>query len=93
MPAYRTRHWRQRWDPKAELVFTRRVKAGANPKKPYVMPGDKLTKSLREQLGPMRVRRWFETGLLEIKNWKAPEPQRRSSLAAKCVNAPENEAE
>jgi hypothetical protein len=77
----RTRHWRQRWDPKADLVFARRMRMGDNPKKPFVMPGEKVTKKMREKLGLHRIRIWFETGVLEIANFVAPEPQRARALA------------
>jgi len=82
--AIRTRHWKQRWDPNAELVFVRRMRVGTKAK-PYAQPGDKVTKALRDRIGPHRLRRWFETGVLDIANWEAPEPQRERALR---VNTP-----
>jgi hypothetical protein len=76
-----TRHYKQHWDPKADLVFARRLRIGSNPKKPFAMPGEKVTKKIREKLGANRLRRWFENGTLEIANFVAPEPQRRLAIA------------
>lgn len=79
----RKHHWRMRWDPNADLVVTRRVRAGTNPKKPFLLPGDKVGKRLRERLGPNRLRRWFETGIVAIADWQAPEPARAKALREK----------
>lgn len=77
----RTRHWRQKWDPKADLVFTRRLRMGDNPKKPFVMPGDKVTKKMREKFGIHRLQTWFKGGIIAIADFVAPEPQRDRALA------------
>ncbi len=75
------RHWKQHWDPKAPLVFAKRLRLGDNPKKPFALPGDKVTKKHREKLGLARLRRWFENGTLALADFVAPEPQRKLALA------------
>ena len=76
----RTRHWKQHWDPSADLIFRRRLRFGSDPKKPFILPGDLLTDEARAKLGPARVRRWFENGTLELANFKAPEVQRELAI-------------
>lgn len=78
------RNWRQRWDPNADLVFNRRVRLGDNPRKPFALPGDKVTKKMRSKFGLNRLRRWFETGIVSLANWTAPEPQRGYALRARA---------
>lgn len=78
------RHWKQHWDPDAELVAKRRLRMGDDPKKPFVMPGDIISKEQREKLGANRLRRWFENGTLDLANFVAPEPQRRLALREKA---------
>ena len=68
------RHWKQRWDPTAELVFTRRLKMGI-PGREFVNPGDDVTPEIRAALGKhstFRLKRWFEANFLSIKNWVPP---------------------
>ena len=84
----RTRHWKQRWDPKADLVFASRMRMGTKAK-PFCMPGDKVTEAMRKRIGLHRLRRWFETGVLNIADWKAPEVQRDRALRLNETN--ENE--
>lgn len=76
----RTRHWKQHWDPKVDLIFRRRLRFGSDPEKPFILPGEALTEEHRVKLGMARVRRWFENGTLEIADFKAPEPQRELAL-------------
>ena len=76
----RTRNWRQRWDPEAPLVFNKKLRMGNNPKKPFVMPGDKVTKKQREKMGLARLRMWFESGTLGLADWAAPSPQRDKAV-------------
>ena len=78
--ANRKRHWKQRWDPTAELVFARRLRIGDNPKKPFALPGEKVTKKHREKLGANRLRMWFENGTLALANFEAPDVQRRLAI-------------
>jgi len=93
----RTRHWKQRWDASAPLVFAKRLRMGDNPKKPFVLPGDKVTKKHREKLGLNRLRAWFENGTLALAEFEAPNVAtgrvaraKREQLEAR-VNAREEE--
>lgn len=61
----RTRHWKQHWDPSATFVFTKRLRMGDDPKKPFVMPGDPVTNAHREKLGLVRLRRWWEAQVIQ----------------------------
>lgn len=65
MTATRNRHWRQRWDPNAPLVFRKRLRMGDDPAKPYVFPGDPVTDAHRAQLGMARLKVWWESGTIE----------------------------
>jgi len=76
----RTRHWKQRWDPSAPLVFARRLRMGSNPSKPFVLPGDKVTKKHRELLGNNRLKMWFENGTLQLADFTPPDEQRRLAI-------------
>jgi hypothetical protein len=76
----RIRHWKQHWDPDADLVFAKRLRMGDDPEKPFVLPGEKVTDEHRAKLGLVRLRHWFENGTLEIANFMAPEPQREAAL-------------
>lgn len=79
----RIRHWKQKYDPKAALVFAKRLRMGDNPEKPFVLPGQRLTKKMRDKLGANRVKHWFENGTLEIANFKPVEKQREVAIAAR----------
>ncbi len=74
------RHWKQHWDPSADLVAKRRLRMGDDPNKPFVLPGEIITQAQREKLGLNRLRRWFENGTLQLADFVAPEPQRRLAL-------------
>lgn len=49
------RHWKQRWDAKAPLVFLKKLKWGDG----FVLPGDPVTDEIREKLGLVRLKRWW----------------------------------
>ncbi len=57
------RHWKQRWDPKADLVFCRRMRMGTA-KNPFVIPGDPVTPMMRAKLGIVRLRRWWDAMMI-----------------------------
>lgn len=59
------RHWKQRWDPSAPLVFLKRLRMGDDPKKPFVFPGDPVTNAMREKLGLARLRIWWNAKIIE----------------------------
>jgi hypothetical protein len=69
------RHWRQRWDPEAELVFLRRLRMGDDPERPFVLPGDPVTSEIRTKLGTHRLRRWWDAGAVGLANWQSPGQQ------------------
>lgn len=74
-----TRHWKQRWDPHADFVFAKRLRMGDNPRKPFVLPGEPVTKKMREKMGLHRLRRWWEAGVIAIADWEPPRRNRRSA--------------
>lgn len=51
----RTRHWRQRWDPRAPLIFLRPVLLGGV----NYVPGDKVPEDVRRALGG-KMRQFWE---------------------------------
>lgn len=61
----RIRHWKQHWDSSAPLVFTKRLRMGDDPDKPFVMPGDPVTPEMRSKLGLHRLRHWWNAGVVE----------------------------
>jgi hypothetical protein len=75
------RHWREKWSPDAELVFTRRLKLGLDPKKPWVNPGDPVTEKLRDQLGIRKLRTWWNARAVGLKEWAIEKPQAEEVLA------------
>ncbi len=76
----RTRHWKQHWDPSADLIFRKRLRIGDDPEKPFALPGEMVTSEHRAKLGLARLRRWFDNGTLALANFVAPEPQRELAL-------------
>lgn len=74
------RHFKQRWDPQADLVYLKKLRMGDNPKKPFVFPGEKVTKKMRDKLGLGRLKTWFQYGFLGLAEFEAPEPQREMAL-------------
>lgn len=59
-PVLRSRHWRQRFDPNAEMRFRKRVKWS---KSITYEPGDKVPEDL---MAPNKLRRWWEAGYIEL---------------------------
>lgn len=51
------RHWKERFDPKAEFVFMKRLQIGDG----YVYPGDPVNK---EMLKPHQLRLWWNGGFI-----------------------------
>lgn len=58
------RHWKQKWDPRAEFVFTRRVRVGPA-KAPWAAAGSPVDKALYARL----LKKWWKAGLIAIKDW------------------------
>lgn len=67
----KVRHWKQRWDPEAELVWRRRARVGAG----TVRPGDPVDKT---GLRLSRLLRLWNVGAIELRDFdpKAPAPRR-----------------
>lgn len=64
------RSWRERWDPDAEFVFTKRLRLGLDPEKPFVLPGEPVPK---DKLSLSRLRRWWDANVIKLAN--APDPK------------------
>jgi hypothetical protein len=60
----RTRHWKQRWDANAPMIFLKRMRMGDDPQRPFVLPGDPVTDAIREHIGPHRLRRWWDARVI-----------------------------
>tara|TARA_R110000803_G_scaffold20201_5_gene52232 strand:- start:11840 stop:12253 length:414 start_codon:yes stop_codon:yes gene_type:complete len=67
----KVRHWKQKWDPEAPLVFRKRLLLNGV----QVGPGTVVTKEIRSALGEdefsqqRRLKLWWDSGYLEIQNW------------------------
>ncbi len=59
----RIRHWKQHWDPTADLVFAKRFKLGLDPKKPFVDENDPVDKT---QFSLHRLKIWWRAGFLKL---------------------------
>lgn len=57
------RHWKERWDPKADLVFLRPMLVNGK----QVQRGDEVTPDLRSLLGG-RLKQWWVAGRLALKD-------------------------
>lgn len=80
------RHWKQKWDPNADLVFAKRLKLGLDPENPWVEPGDPVPKCRRHKarivenerrvksdgqyLGIHRLYMWFRAGIVELADFE-----------------------
>lgn len=63
------RHWKQRWDSKARLVFVRRMHIPSMDR--TFVPGDPVPAKLRKQMGE-RIKRWWDAGLVGLRDWVDP---------------------
>lgn len=79
----RLRHWKQRFDPKADFIFTRRMTLGL-PGLERVEPGDVVP---RGTIHPNRLRIWWRARVIAIKDWapRAPavQPKKLPPLQAR----------
>lgn len=66
------RHWRERWDPHADLIFLKNLLIEGERKK----SGDPVTKKIRQKLGLHRMKKWWEAGYLAL----APEKKKVKPL-------------
>lgn len=56
------RHWKQQFDPTAQMVFRKRVTVFGK----QVEPKQPLTQELIRQIGIHKLRAWWESGLIEL---------------------------
>ena len=59
------RHWKQRYNAESDMIFSRRMKVGVCGLD-VVHPGDDVPQAFKDFLGPHRLRRWWESRLLEL---------------------------
>ena len=72
------RHWKQRWDKNAPLVFLKKLRMGDG----QVLPGDPVTDEIREKLGLHRLRRWWEAGVIARADQPLPNHIQRAMAPA-----------
>lgn len=72
------RHWKQRWNPTADLVFTKRMRLGLTAEVPFVNAGDPVPKD-HPRLNRARLKRWWDAGYLALANWVDPMEARRKA--------------
>lgn len=69
------RHWKERWDPHADLVFLKSLLVMGERK----VAGDPVTNKIRQKLGLHRLKKWWEAGYLALapkkKEKKAKPPE------------------
>ncbi len=61
------RHWKQRFDPDADLVFRKRMVIrgwGVD----VAEPGDRVPQEMKDHFGVHRLRIWWEGGFLQIED-------------------------
>ena len=75
------RHWKQRFDVGAELIFRKRMKLGICGVE-IVERGDIVTDAMKEVLGRNRLRMWWNNKILEIANFHDPAEADRQRRAA-----------
>jgi len=65
-----SRHWKQRWEAGAPLIFTKRLRMGDG----WVVPGQPVTDELREQcrLDDHRLRNWWNGGFVARSDMDLP---------------------
>lgn len=59
------RHWKQRFDASAELIFSRNMKLGIAGQE-VVKRGDVVSIATKRKLGRSRLQRWWNAGFLEL---------------------------
>tara|TARA_R110002167_G_scaffold143958_2_gene333680 strand:- start:34254 stop:34670 length:417 start_codon:yes stop_codon:yes gene_type:complete len=62
------RHWKQRYDFDADLIFTRRMKLGICGVA-VVHPGDDVTDEMKDALGRNRLKLWWESKRVALKDF------------------------
>ena len=62
------RHWKEHWNPNADLMFLKPLLIEGEQKK----RGDPVTQEIRDKLGINRLRRWWDAGYLALSDTPAP---------------------
>tara|TARA_R110000796_G_scaffold41179_2_gene101983 strand:+ start:28452 stop:28799 length:348 start_codon:yes stop_codon:yes gene_type:complete len=62
------RHWKQRFEADADLIFSKRMKLGCCGVD-VVNPGDIVTEDMKAALGRNRLRLWWEAKRIELANF------------------------
>jgi len=70
------RHWKQRFDPKARFIYTKRRKFSLSPTG-YMVPGEVMPEWVQAKLGVYRLRMWWRSGWIALADWEAPRPTAR----------------
>lgn len=73
------RHWKQHWDPDADLVFLRSMKIGEG-----VKPGDPVTPAMRQQLGLPRLRRFWRAQVVGLADFDPTSRSRKIEATITC---------
>jgi hypothetical protein len=75
------RHWKQRFDVGAKLVFRKKMKLGICGVE-VVEKGDPVTEAMKQVLGRNRLRMWWNSNILEITDFVDPAETSRKRKAA-----------
>lgn len=65
---HHVRHWREKWDLNADMVFTRHFRLGLCGQE-WANPGDPVTPAMRKALGPQRLRTWWHARYIGLREW------------------------
>lgn len=67
------RHWKQRFDPAAKMVWRKSRKLGLCGAE-RCEPGDPVTEEQKQALGRYRLKMWWEAGMMELLVEEPQEP-------------------
>lgn len=73
-------HWRARFDFDADFVLCRTMRLGEGDD-PFIRAGSDLPDEIKQRLGRNRMKMWFESGFVALKDWQDAEPMRHERLA------------
>ena len=89
------RHWKQRFDPNAEMVFRKSRKLGLCGVE-RCEPGDPVTEEMKMALGRHRMKMWWEAGMLELREGsqlaREPELEPEAPASPPADESPELES-
>ena len=89
---HHVRHWREQWDPKANLIFMKRLKLGL-PGTLWVNPGDPVTPEMRELLGTRKLLLWWHARAVGLEEWAIVSEMRPATPSADAPAPPQKAAE